>query len=156
MSKSIIFVNQLANQDLSTTKFAMRQIIFLLGGVLFIFSCCKDNVEPKVTDPKQALLGQWEEIEDSFGPVTKPSGYDEYLPDSVRKSYSYVDKIFYYEKYWIQDSLFFRSFKYVDPYDGTTTVFKWSYQFKFITRNKLQLEFQAAALNRLSIYKRIK
>lgn len=131
-------------------------IIFLVVGTLFVFCCCKDNIEPKVTDPKQALLGKWEEIENSLGPVNNPSGYDEYLPDSVRKSYSYVDKIFYFEKYWLQDSLLIRSFKYVDPNDNNVTVFKWPYRYEFLSHDKLKLRFQNPAVINWYIYKRIK
>jgi len=134
----------------------MRQITFLVSGMLFIFGCCKNSVEPKVTDPKQALLGRWEEIENNLGPVNNPSGYDEYLPDSVRKSYSYADKIFYYEKYWLEDSLLIRSFKYVDPYDNYVKVFKWRYRYEYLSYNKIKLVSQNPSIIYSQTYKRIK
>jgi hypothetical protein len=123
---------------------------------LLLFTCGCSYNDIKVTDPKKAILGRWEEIENSLGAVTNPSGYDEYLPDSLRKTYSYADKIFYIEKYWLQDSLLFRSFKYVDPYDNSTTVFKWPYRYEFLGYDKLRLDFQNPALINWHVYKRIK
>lgn len=134
----------------------MRIIIFLLGCMLFVFGCCENNIEPKVTNPKQAILGKWEEIENNLGYVDNPPGYDEYLPDSVRKSYSYADKIFYYEKYWLEDSLLIRSFKYIDPFDNDTIVFKWRFRYEFLSYNKLKLVSQNPSIIYSQTYKRIK
>ncbi|MCV9388135.1 hypothetical protein [Reichenbachiella ulvae] len=119
-------------------------------------SSCEEDL-PTVTDPQQAILGKWEIIENTFGPVTSPSGYDEYLPDSVRISYSYEDETFYYEKYWFEDSLLIRSFEFIDAYDNNdTTVFNLPYRYEFLNYNTLKLELQFPAMNPIHIYQRIK
>lgn len=125
----------------------------LLFAITILFNSCSNEEEPKATDPNQAILGRWEEIENSLGSV-KPSGYDEYLPDSIKIFYNYSDGISHREKYWFQDSILIRSFKYMDSYD--TVVFKLPYKYKFISKDRLRLDFQYPAIVNWYIYKRIK
>jgi hypothetical protein len=127
-------------------------LLLIPGLMLTCFSCGKEDVK---IDPHKAILGKWEIIEDTFGPV-EPYGYVEYLPDSVRIFYSYTDKSFTYEKYWLNDSILFISFVFIDQYDNDTTVFTWLYQFKFINYNRLQLQSRDPSSNPGSIYQRIK
>jgi hypothetical protein len=133
----------------------MKKILFLLCSILLLCSCNKDEAEPQVTDPEQVILGRWELIEDSFGPVDA-NGYDEYQTDSIKISYNYDDGVYYNEKYWFEDSLLIRSFTYIDPYNNDTVVFKWPYRFEFISSNTMKLDFQFPSINTLYIYTRIK
>ncbi|MDX9847366.1 MAG: hypothetical protein RBT74_10330 [Tenuifilaceae bacterium] len=133
-------------------KLTVYLVAFLVANI--ISSCDREEPLPPVTNPQQAILGKWEIIENTFGPVDNPPGYDEYLPDSIRISYSYTDMVFYHEKYWLSDSLLFRSIVFTS--EGDTIDFQWPYRFKFINYNKLKLEFLYPSLNPISIYKRLK
>lgn len=51
--------------------------------MLFTYGCSKEETEPKVTDPQKAILGRWEIIQNSFGPISYPGSYTEYERDSI-------------------------------------------------------------------------
>lgn len=85
----------------------MKKLGFIFFFNLLLFfgvSCEKENTEFE-TDPKKAILGKWEVIEmgnwPDLQPVTKPSGYVEYLPDSIMREYDYETGEYFYKKYWI-------------------------------------------------------
>lgn len=84
--------------------FKLSVIILLL---LIAGAGCKDD-ELLETDPSQIILGKWEIVEignyPDMRPVENPSGYKEYLPDSVLREYDYETGEFFYKTYWI-DSL---------------------------------------------------
>lgn len=133
----------------------MKKIAFVaIISSLFLFSGCAED-EPRVTDPQKAILGKWEVTQTNLGPQ-KPNGYVEYLSDSIRLFYSYTDKSFSYEKYWLNDSILIRSFEYRDPYDNETTVFKWQYRYEFVNHNEMHLEFLNPAIQYFFVYKRLK
>ncbi len=80
--------------------------LFFFAIFVILTGCEKKKQIEK--DPAKAILGKWELVEMGNYPVLEeiedPSGYVEYLPDSIRRVYNYQSKEFTYEKYWI-DSL---------------------------------------------------
>lgn len=128
----------------------------IIINLAFTFSCESEEIK---IDPKKAILGKWEITHNSFGPVENPIAYEEYLPDSVLLIYNYKEGTVSNRKYWMRDSLLFRRstyFIYEGPGYEDTVVFTDPYQFEFLTRDKLKLEFQYSAMNTTFIYKRIK
>ena len=71
--------------------------------ILLIAGCKKEKV-----DPKQQILGKWEEFYLGNGeyrpPIEDPLGYWHFLPDSVLHEYEYSTKKTLVKKYWV-DSL---------------------------------------------------
>lgn len=136
----------------------MKLLIFKLFSValflLFIGAGCeKENIEP---DPAKAILGKWEVIEDSFGPVSYPGGYKEFKPDSVLINYNSSGDTTY-SKYWFVDSLLYKSHVYIDQITGDTILVDvQTYKYEFLTSNKLKLVWNVYAINPVHIYKRIK
>ncbi|MBX2965934.1 MAG: hypothetical protein KF845_07295 [Cyclobacteriaceae bacterium] len=125
-------------------------LLLTLSLVFTGFRCGEDHIEPT-----KSILGRWELVENSFGVVTNPSQYEEYLPDSVLLIYRYNEKTFYQYKYWFNDSLIFKGGIFVDSF-GDTAVVAEPYKYKFISFNKLRMDFQYPAINTSYIYKRIK
>lgn len=130
-------------------------LLLPLSIALFGAGCEKDD-EPPETDPAKIILGKWELVEmgnyPDMKPVDKPSGYKEYLPDSVLREYSYKTGNFYYRTYWI-DSLLHEGIYRSDGYLVVTR-----YRYKFISKNnKLELELHnAAGIFNNFVYQRIK
>lgn len=111
---------------------------------------------PKVTDPKKAILGKWEIIEDSFGPIRYPGYYREYRQDSVLFDYVSEDDTSY-SKYWFVDSILYKSHVYINHSSGDTILVDiQAYRYRFLNYNKLRLDLQAPALNTKLILSRIK
>jgi hypothetical protein len=134
----------------------MKKITLLLTLILILtfHGCNRENLS---LNPYKAIIGKWEIIETTFGPVTNPSEYEEYFPDSILLIYNYDEERFYESKYWLNDSLLYIQHTYTDPVtNDTILVSTLPYRYKFLTTNKLQLEFQHPSMNPLSIYKRIK
>jgi hypothetical protein len=111
--------------------------------------CKKD--EPLLTDPVKAILGKWIIIEMGGEPVEEPSGYKEYLPDSVLLEYDYVTgEIGFVKKYWI-DSLLHEG---IYREDGFLLTFEYRYLFY---DDKLKLEYSnLIAMYNTFVYKKIK
>jgi hypothetical protein len=99
------------------TKILKLIVILLLAGMV---SCGKDDEETYIppADPKEAVLGKWELV--AIGDETyKPTGYVEYLSDSIIAWYDYATKKqeILLGKYW------FDAVPYSDiPYPNTTWV----------------------------------
>ncbi len=131
-------------------------LLFLLPLCMAILGtgCEEENINP---DPDRAILGKWEVIENSLGPVSYPGAYEEYGTDSVLFNYNSENDT-NYSKYWFVDSLLYKSHEYIiiEGYDTTIYADIQSYKFEFLTYNKLQLEFQNPAIVNWVIYKRIK
>ncbi|MCY1723226.1 hypothetical protein OU798_22950 [Prolixibacteraceae bacterium Z1-6] len=131
-------------------KLSVITLLLLFAGV----GC--ENDEPQETDPAQIILGKWELIEMGNYPnmeqVETPSGYKEYLPDSVLREYNYETSSFYYKTYWI-DSLLHEGVYRSDGYLVATR-----YRYNFIRmNNKVELELHnAAGIYNNFIYQRIK
>lgn len=133
----------------------MKKMIYVtlcIIGILF-FSCERDKVE---LDPKKAIIGKWEIVEQGNWPDLDPTiatGYTEYTPDSIIRFYDY--KLMQFSasrKYWIEDSTLLIS---TLREDGFELVFKYKFDF-FDNNNKLRLEAYAFMMNNTSIFKRIK
>jgi hypothetical protein len=127
--------------------------IFLSGFLLITAFSCKKDEKPSF-DPDKAILGKWEIIEmgnwPNMEPVTEPTGYKEYLSDSILQEYEYKTGNIYIKKYWI-DSLLHVG---IDREDGFQLVFEYKYEF---FDNKLRLDVtNFMMLYNTSIYKRIK
>lgn len=124
---------------------------------VFLFASCGKE-ELKVTNPEQAILGKWEIIENSFGPITYPGSYREFRSDSILLNYV-NENDFAYSKYWMDDSvLFIKSTYYINEGPGyeDTLVITEPNKYKFLSYNKLMLDLQQPALVTKFIYKRIK
>ncbi|QGY46247.1 hypothetical protein GM418_22055 [Maribellus comscasis] len=65
---------------------------------------CKDD-EPLETDPAQIILGKWEITYMGNDRVENPTGYKEYMKDSVLREYDYETSEYYYKKYSIDTLL---------------------------------------------------
>ena len=136
-----------------------NQGMYLLAlSVLYsIFFGCDNNENlTSVTYPQKAILGKWEIIENSSGPISYPGAYREFQSDSVL--FDYVDENdFSYSKYWFADSLLYIRHVYIDQVSGDTIlVSALPYRFEFIAYNKLKLEFQIFVQIPTHIYKRVK
>ncbi|MBX2965935.1 MAG: hypothetical protein KF845_07300 [Cyclobacteriaceae bacterium] len=130
----------------------LKEITPLLLTLSLVFTGfrCGEDIEPAKT-----ILGKWEITRTNLGAVT-PSGYEEYLQDSILISYSYIDNTSFYQKYWFSDSLLVKSFVFIDQYDNDTIVFKFLYRFKFVNYNEFHLEARDPSIQNYFIYKRIK
>lgn len=110
-------------------------ILFALILIMAI-SCEEDN--PKI-DPKVAILGKWETIEiGTPGNMIQiePSGFVEFLPDSIYKSFDYEEqKLIFQCKYWIDSLLHFSQFIDIDLEVVNSYKFEFSENY-----NKLQLD----------------
>jgi len=137
----------------------MKIKIFKLSVVILLLliagAGCKDE-EPLETDPSQIILGKWEIVEignyPDMRPVENPSGYKEYLPDSVLREYDYETGEFFYKTYWI-DSLIHEGVYRSDGYLIATR-----YIYNFINmNNKVELELHnAAGIYNNFLFQRIK
>jgi hypothetical protein len=136
----------------------MKNLSFIFFFNLLIFfgvSCEKENREFE-TDPKKAILGKWEVIEmgnwPDLQPVANPSGYVEYLPDSIMREYDYETGEYFYKKYWI-DTILYHS---VTREDGYQLVFP-RYKYVFSEENKkMRLDYvDIAAIFNTFIFKKI-
>tara|TARA_R110002096_G_scaffold434606_1_gene656860 strand:+ start:1057 stop:1476 length:420 start_codon:yes stop_codon:yes gene_type:complete len=137
-------------------KDILKISLALMGLVLLFTACEKDDLP---IDPNNAILGKWEITHLGNG-ADAPAyedlfSYQEYLPDSISRYYNYREQRFYNEKYWIEDSLLYRSYLFIDAIDKDTTVFVDKYKFQFLNKNRLRLDYQNPAIFTTSIYKRI-
>ena len=130
----------------------MKKTIYITLCIIGIlsFSCEKEKIE---TDPKKAILGKWEIVEDGNWPDLEPcqaTQYVEYLPDSILREYEYKTKNSYFKKYWIEGSTLLIS---TLREDGFELVFKYKYD--FFDNNTLRLESYSVMMSNTSIYKRL-
>ncbi|WP_148289431.1 hypothetical protein [Fibrella aestuarina] len=92
-----------------------------------MLSGCKQEAMP--LDPRQQILGKWETFYVGNGeyrpPIANPTGYQEFLPDSVLLEYTYADKTTYRRKYWIDSLLHMGSMRE----DGVWIMFDYDLQF---------------------------
>lgn len=77
----------------------MKKTIYITLCIIGIlsFSCEKEKIE---TDPKKAILGKWEIVEDGNWPDLEPcqaTQYVEYLPDSLIRVYDYKTGVYIYQ-----------------------------------------------------------
>ena len=93
--------------------------------LIFLFAGCKNDE----IDPRQQILGKWEIFYLGNGeyrpPITSPSAYSEFLPDSVLLEYDYATKSTYKRKYWIDTLLHMGSLRE----DGAWLTFDYECQF---------------------------
>ncbi len=114
----------------------LKLSVFILLVTLIEAGCEKENIEP---NPAKAILGKWEVIEDTFGPVSYPGGHKEFKPDSVLINYNSSGDTTY-SKYWFVDSLLYKSHVYIDQITGDTILVDvQTYKYEFLTSNKLKL-----------------
>lgn len=122
--------------------------------LLIAWTGCKDD-EPLETDPSQIILGKSELVKignyPDMRPVENPSGYKEYLPDSVLRQYNYETGEFFYRTYWI-DSILHEKVFYQDE-----TAFILTFNINFPDKNTLELETNnMPSIFNNEIYQRIK
>lgn len=119
-------------------KLYLKSILLLV--VLICMGCSTDDDAP--IDPKSDILGKWEYIANSFGPVSASGTYKQFMQDSILYNYN-SENDFSYSKYWLNTS--------------NDTLFMGNLPFKieFLNRNKLQLDILQPAIITRSIYKRI-
>ncbi len=133
-----------------------KLLVYIL---LFNLCSCHDDHPPGlVTDPKQAILGRWEVIENSFGPISYPGSYTEYRQDSILFDYVNTND-FTYSKYWMNDSILFTKstyYIYEGPGYEDTLIVVLPYKYEFLSYNKLRLDLQYPAMVTTFIFKRIK
>lgn len=134
-----------------------NKLFFALTTALLIYGCSKDDAS---IDPQNDILGKWELTYSGNGenltPIPKNLAYEEYLPDSIMRIYNYEEEQSYNQEYWINDSLLFKKYTYIDTIDKDTIIFSEPYKYEFLNRNKLRLDFQYPAIETTFIYKRIK
>jgi hypothetical protein len=115
--------------------------------ILMAISCEEEKAE---IDPSVAILGKWEIIElGGFSII--PTGYSEYLLDSVLKEFVYESEAVAIRKYWIDDSILY----HLSVFEGNDSI-GHRYKYNFSDNNTLRLEKQALATFRTATYKRIK
>jgi hypothetical protein len=130
-----------------------KHLIFIAIVSLSIQACDKIAKE---TDPAEIILGKWRTVEIGNWPnmfSVQDDGYIEYLPDSTKVEYAPdLDKNTY-KTYWV-DSLVHEVI-YNDIEDKRTIIF--NYKYEFYNKNKsMRLNITIPAMNKTSIYKRIK
>jgi len=123
--------------------------------LLCIMAAGCEKEESLETDPAKIILGKWEIVEMGNYPnmesVDKPSGYKEYLPDSVLQEYDYETGSYFYKKYWI-DTLLNESIFYQGK-----QVFTLTFSYNFPDNNTLELEtYNMPSIFNNEKYKRIK
>ena len=133
----------------------MKQNILpiLLLVTVFVFTSCRENEVD--LDPAEAILGKWEKIEIGNWPdmdhISEPSGYREYLPDSIMVEYNYESGDSFYTKYSIDTLLY----EYVSIPNGSPLILKYKYQF-LDNNNKLRTDvFEDPSMFSTLIFKRI-
>ncbi|MBN1822578.1 MAG: hypothetical protein JW833_17780 [Prolixibacteraceae bacterium] len=129
----------------------LTSIILLL--IIIVAGCEKD--EPLETDPAKIILGKWEMIKIGNYPkmesIINPSGFKEYLPDSILKIYEYKSGNYTIRKYWI-DSILHEGVLSQGEIDFTMT-----YTFYFPDYNTLEIEsYNMPSIFNNEVYKRIK
>ncbi|MDI9877381.1 hypothetical protein [Flectobacillus rivi] len=98
-------------------------IIFLLFIYVLSPACKEEEISPK-----EIILGKWEEIYLGNGeerPLLVPSGYRQFLSDSVLIEYDYATKKSFVKKYWIDSLLHIGT----QRQDGFWLIFDYKYQF---------------------------
>ncbi|MBC8151646.1 MAG: hypothetical protein H7Z72_01915 [Bacteroidetes bacterium] len=128
----------------------MKSVILLLSGLL-LYSCKQVDMPP--LSPQQQILGKWQNVYLGNGeyrpPVKDPSGYREFLADSVLLEYDYASKTTYRRKYWIDSLLHLGSLRQ----DGFLLRFDYKYRFH---KDELELTLvNFSAINHVSKHKRI-
>ena len=129
-------------------KLSLVVLFFLLLGA----GCDKD--EPLETDPSKIILGKWEMVEignyPNMKPVESPSGYKEYLSDSVLKVYEYETDNYSNRKYWVDTLLHEAVF-----YQGEQ-VLTLTFLYNFPDNNTLDIEtYNMPSIFNSEKYKRI-
>lgn len=118
--------------------------------ITFFFGCKQEAIS---LDPRQQILGKWEIFYLGNGeerpPITNPSGYQEFLSDSVLLEYDYARKTIYKRKYWIDSLLRMGSLRG----DGVWLTLNYDLQ---LNKDIMRLEQKnVSAIFRVSKYKRI-
>ena len=121
-------------------------LYLLLGFLLFISIFCKKEVIE--INPKKAILGKWELRKqgtslDHLIDFT-PTGYDEYLNDSVHQFYDYNKKTFTNGDYSINDSTLVYYFYALNGNKVDTISVRYFYTFK--NNKTLVLDIDALAI----------
>jgi hypothetical protein len=135
----------------------MRFIPYIILTLAFILSSCEKIGNE--TDPAKIILGKWEIIEmgnwPNMEPIDKPTGFKEYLPDSVLREYDYSKQDYTFnKKYWI-DSLLHEC-AYLQEENRYVTIGRYSFEF-FDKNKKLRLDYSNIyALYNTFIWKRKK
>jgi hypothetical protein len=57
-------------------KLTIYLVAFIVTNI--ISSCDREEPLPPVTNPQQTILGKWEVIENTFGPISYPGSYQEF------------------------------------------------------------------------------
>jgi hypothetical protein len=120
---------------------AFKILLFIL--FLFFFSC-KTDEDQEITDPAKAILGKWELVAITDNPY-QPTGYIEYLPDSIMGWYDYNSKK--YEilsgRYWIDSLLHYQNIYYPDIFPMDEVFFYSFHENKFdlVCANTIPLLF---------------
>jgi hypothetical protein len=118
-------------------------------------SCKKDDT---VTDPAKAILGKWEFVGiqpyNSKVEPREPSGYLEFLPDSLVAWYDYATKdyVLLEWRYWLETTVCeygWLTLRFRNPAGGTTIErplwMDWRgytypmHELKFLSKNKLEV-----------------
>lgn len=106
--------------------------------LLFCMAAGCEKDELIETDPTKIILGKWEIVEmgnyPNMAPVDEPTGYKEYLPDSILLVHEYKTKSYSIRKYWI-DTLLHESVLYQGEQAFTLT-----FSYNFPDNNTLELE----------------
>ena len=131
-----------------------KKVIVVLLILLVAISCEKISNE---TDPEKIILGNWKMIEQGNWPVMypiEPSGYMEYLPDSIKIEYNYDPPENYQINYWIDSLLHERIYLQEEH----RYVLNTRYKFEFFDKNqKMRLDFASGIAEYMTcIYKRIR
>jgi hypothetical protein len=114
------------------------QLYIFLVGLFALATACDEKEEPysPPSDPEKAILGKWElmELYQYDATVYQPTGYVEYLPDSIFGWYDYSTKKYerFEGKYWIESVVY--------P-EGTDNILVLHYQNTWIDEEKYQYEY---------------
>jgi hypothetical protein len=127
------------------------KILFFSGMIILVaFSCENNRIE---IEPEKTILGKWEIFEmgnwPKMEPIFEPTGYKEYLSDSILREYEYKTGNFFLKKYWIDSLLHEGSLRS----DGLLITSTYNYQ---LEDDILRLDINAFAIFKTSIFKRIK
>lgn len=126
------------------------KILILIVFLLINIGCEEEKIE---IDPTKAILGKWETIEiGTFNNMypKEANGYIEYKQDSVTHFFDYERQEFIFQrKYWIDSLLHISQF-----IDDNIEIVE-SYEFEFVNKNQLIMDYQGSILFNRSILKRI-
>ena len=132
------------------------KILYTVFILIFLIGCKTEELTKPL---EQKILGKWEIYKTGNGndleEVKNPTGYREYLNDSVLKSYDYKEQSIYTYKYWVSDSILSHEKIKYDQQTGDPVFINESYQILNLDYNGMKLVLQAPAIYSTFIYKRI-